>query len=156
MAEEITQSVFATLAAKVSRGEYVEQGRFEAWLFRIAMNRVRDEARRRRRQAPPTDPETLGERAVGTERGAFSDADLGALRDAVLALSQADQEVIQLRHHAGMSFQGMADLLDEPIGTLLARHHRALRKLKELLKARGVSMDGEDAGGTGLDRKVSA
>jgi DNA-directed RNA polymerase specialized sigma24 family protein len=27
----------------------------------------------------------------------------------------------------------MADLLGEPLGTLLARHHRALKKLKQLM-----------------------
>ena len=51
LAEEITQSVFCTLAAKLP--EYVEGGRFESWLFRIAMNRLRDDARRRRRHARP-------------------------------------------------------------------------------------------------------
>jgi hypothetical protein len=30
----------------------------------------------------------------------------------------------------------MADLLHEPLGTLLARHHRALRKLKGLIGRR--------------------
>ena len=51
LAEEVTQSVFCTLAAKLP--EYVEGGRFESWLFRIAMNRLRDDARRKRRQAKP-------------------------------------------------------------------------------------------------------
>ncbi len=48
-------------------------------------------------------------------------------------LSEADREIVELRHHAGLSFKQMADLLSEPIGTLLARHHRALKKLKDLL-----------------------
>ena len=51
LAEEITQSVFVTVAQRVN--DYVEQGRFEAWVFRIAMNRLRDEMRRRSRQARP-------------------------------------------------------------------------------------------------------
>src|SRR5690606_30299236 len=50
LAEEVTQSVFATVAAKLSTGGYAEQGRFGPWLFRVAMNRVRDEVRRRRRR----------------------------------------------------------------------------------------------------------
>src|SRR5579862_9299822 len=54
VAEEVTQSVFATVAAKLGgggRGGYTEQGRFESWLFRIAMNRIRDHMRGRKRQA---------------------------------------------------------------------------------------------------------
>jgi DNA-directed RNA polymerase specialized sigma24 family protein len=32
-----------------------------------------------------------------------------------------------------MSFKQMADHLGEPLGTLLARHHRALAKLRGML-----------------------
>ena len=35
----------------------------------------------------------------------------------------------------------IAELLDEPIGTLLARHHRALKKLKEMLTRAGPDQD---------------
>ena len=57
LAEEITQSTFCTVAGKLV--DYVEEGRFEGWLFRIAMNRLRDEMRRRRRQAVAVDHEAL-------------------------------------------------------------------------------------------------
>lgn len=52
-------------------------------------------------------------------------------------LSESDREIVELRHHGQMNFKDMADLLEEPMGTLLARHHRALRKLKELMEASG-------------------
>ena len=57
LAEEITQSTFCTIAAKLR--DYEEVGRFESWLMRIAMNRLRDEMRRRARQANPADEATL-------------------------------------------------------------------------------------------------
>lgn len=137
IAEEVTQSVFVTIATKLSSGEYSEQGRFESWLFRVAMNRIRDEARRARRHAQPTDPETLDGRAGGDDSGTSSsqsDPDqFIALRRAMHELSDQDREVIELRHHAGLSFKQIADHLNEPLGTLLARHHRALRKLKEIM-----------------------
>jgi RNA polymerase sigma-70 factor (ECF subfamily) len=57
LAEEITQSTFCTVVAKI--GFYTELGKFEQWLFRIAMNRLRDEMRRRKRQAKPVEDETL-------------------------------------------------------------------------------------------------
>jgi len=46
LAEELTQAVFVKVAEQWATGEYTERGRFESWLFRITMNRVRDEARR--------------------------------------------------------------------------------------------------------------
>jgi DNA-directed RNA polymerase specialized sigma24 family protein len=34
-----------------------------------------------------------------------------------------------------MSFKQIAEMLEEPLGTVLARHHRALRKMKGLIEA---------------------
>ncbi len=58
LAEEITQATFVRIVSKLEG--YVEQGRFEPWLFRIAMNRLRDEMRRRKRQARPMSGESGG------------------------------------------------------------------------------------------------
>lgn len=141
LAEEITQSVFVTVASKIAAGQYNEQGRFEAWLFRIAMNRVRDEIRRVRRHAEPVDPsafQSMPEAAPDrAPSGGDEEGELERLRAALATLGEADQEVIQLRHHAQLSFKQMAELLDEPVGTLLARHHRALAKLRATLEADG-------------------
>jgi RNA polymerase sigma-70 factor (ECF subfamily) len=137
IAEEIAQSVFATVAAKLTAGEYVEQGRFESWLFRVTMNRVRDEARRRARHAEPTDPEMLGQVAAApadSESARPEGKELDTLRDALKQLGEADREVVELRHHGGLSFQQISAVLEEPLGTVLARHHRALRKLKDLIE----------------------
>ena len=145
IAEEITQSVFCTLAAKLA--EYVEGGRFESWLFRIAMNRLRDEARRRRRHAKPVgEPEVLEGLAgeAPAPRDAPDAGEVAALRSALAQLGPADREVIDLRHVGGMSFKQMSDHLGEPLGTLLARHHRALAKLRAILTG---EVPGEAAAG---------
>lgn len=170
LAEEITQSVFVTVAAKVRSGEYNEVGRFEAWLFRVAMNRVRDEARRVKRQATPMSGEVFREVVDESEGGRAASGEAAAsdsigrqgvagrelfakLRAAMEGLGDADREIIELRHHAGLNFKQLADVLGEPLGTLLARHHRALRKLREALGesvARAMGIEGEAAvGGAG-------
>ncbi|GJM18463.1 MAG: putative RNA polymerase sigma E protein [Phycisphaeraceae bacterium] len=136
LAEEITQSVFATVAIKLREGGYDERGRFESWLFRIAMNRVRDECRRSARQATPADPGTfaIASGDAPDHDGRDAQRELDRLRDAMDELGDADREVIELRHHAQMSFKQIAEQLGEPMGTLLARHHRALRKLRAILE----------------------
>ncbi len=135
LAEEITQSTFCTVVERI--GRYAEVGRFESWLFRIAMNRLRDEMRRRRRQANPVESETL----VGLA-GAGDDApdgsgdggeDVAGLQAALGRLSEADRQVIHLRHFTGLSFAAIAGILGEPLGTVLARQHRALKKLRQHL-----------------------
>lgn len=147
LAEEITQSTFCTVAAKLR--DYQEVGRFESWLFRIAMNRLRDEMRRRKRHASPMDEAPMASLAVPDPRsepgqGAGRGTDAGTariLRDAIASLNEADREIINLRHVGGLSFKQLADALNEPLGTLLARHHRALKKLRDYLEERGVSSD---------------
>lgn len=144
LAEEITQSVFVTVATKLSqqhntpgKGGYSEQGRFEPWLFRITMNRVRDLCRKRSRHAIPTAPEHLSSIGVeepdGHTEQEENQSQSKQLRDALNQLSDRDREIIELRHHGQLSFKQIAEISGDPIGTLLARHHRALKKLRELM-----------------------
>lgn len=133
-AEELTQSAFCTVVAKI--GDYTEQGRFEAWLFRIAMNRLRDEMRRRKRHAVPVEESALAAMVGAGDASADEPDDVLTLRSAILGLPEPDQRVLQLRHAAGLSFKRIAEVLEQPLGTVLARHHRALRKLRDDLGPR--------------------
>ncbi len=159
LADELTQQTFVKLVEALRKdgaGGYREAGRFEAWLFRVAMNALRDEMRRRKRQATPTDM-TAGAASGSTEDAAgwaaqqtrvragistFGPAPLEQLeRTEQIALMQqriaelpdADREVLHLRHTAGLSFAQIAATLDQPLGTVLARGHRALKKLQRLM-----------------------
>ena len=144
LAEEITQSVFATIATKLCRDGYDERGRFEPWLFRITMNRVRDEFRRARTRAAATDPGMLNDiRAAPDGRDDEDPRGADALRTALGQLSEPDREIIELRHHGQMSFKQISAVLDQPVGTLLARHHRALKKLRSMLEAERDDETGE-------------
>lgn len=135
LAEEITQSTFCTIVSKI--GSYTELGKFEPWLFRIAMNRLRDEMRRRKRHARPVEDEAL----AGLAGAAPPDEppvlaggpESEALRRAMAQLSEADRKIIHLRHFSELSFKQIAELLEQPLGTVLARQHRALKKLRELM-----------------------
>jgi len=135
LAEEITQSTFCTVVQRI--GRYSELGRFESWLFRIAMNRLRDEMRRRRRHANPVETETLiglAGAADGPPAAPVPGAEeLSALEAALGRLSESDRQVVHLRHITGLSFARIAEILDEPLGTVLARQHRALKKLRQHL-----------------------
>jgi RNA polymerase sigma-70 factor, ECF subfamily len=137
LAEEIVQSVLVTVATKVTAGEYAESGRFESWLFRVAMNRIRDEIRRQRRSIVETNgylPEQAEPEDGRIGDTGDDDGQKDALRVALGKLPDADREVIELRHHGAMSFKEIAAMTGEPMGTLLARHHRALRKLRAMIE----------------------
>jgi RNA polymerase sigma-70 factor (ECF subfamily) len=137
LAEEVAQSTFVTVASKIN--SYTELGKFEPWVFRIAMNRLRDEMRRRKRQARAMESEALAalpDRAQrpGQPEDRAEPVELAALRAALGQLSEADQMIIHLRHHGGLSFKQIAEILDQPLGTVLAKQHRALKKLAEILE----------------------
>jgi RNA polymerase sigma-70 factor (ECF subfamily) len=93
--------------------------------------------RRRKRQAIPVEHETLAALIGSGKSGAASEkldpALLLALRDAMGQLSDSDQRIIYLRHCGELSFKQVAEMLEEPLGTVLARHHRALEKLRKLM-----------------------
>jgi RNA polymerase sigma-70 factor (ECF subfamily) len=174
LAEEITQSTFVKVVTKLGDTEgYEERGKFEAWLFRIAMNQLRDEMRRRKRQARPMDM-TPGTGRSGedgrddpsqwaaaqdriTQRrpadwpdptdAASTAEQVALLREAIATMTPADQEILYLRHTAGLSFAQIAQTLGQPLGTVLARGHRALGKLRQLL----VKED-EDPAGTRINK----
>ena len=156
LAEELTQETFVKLvnhltkpAGRASGGRYDEQGQFTAYLLRIAMNTLRDELRRRGRGAIPMAevPDASTPRAGSQRRRdegweVLSDRERGeAVRAAVAGLPEADREVLHLRHTAGLTFAQIAATLDQPLGTVLARGHRALKKLRAQL----AWMEAEDA-----------
>jgi RNA polymerase sigma-70 factor (ECF subfamily) len=67
---------------------------------------------------PPPDGSVLGDEAE--ER----------LARCIGCLPPLDREVILLRHFSEMSFKEIAELLQIPLGTALARAHRALERLR--------------------------
>ena len=143
-AEDLMQETFLRLVRTI--GSYEHEGRFEAWLFRIAANLARDHARRHKRRgrpvsidAPTSDPdEGPIDLADGQPDGPLlkvaREEDEQRLAAALDQIGDADREIVMLRHFAELSFREIAELLDVPLGTALARMHRALRKLRALLE----------------------
>jgi len=162
LAEELTQAAFVKVVQKL--GDYQDRGKFEPWLFRVAMNSLRDEMRRRKRQATPMS-EAPGDAEQGQSETVFESDSVAAdspfggrgsagqntlgeqplerldraeqvtlLRRAITTLSEADQQILQMRHGAGMSFPDIAQALEQPLGTVLARGHRVLKKLRKLME----------------------
>jgi RNA polymerase sigma-70 factor (ECF subfamily) len=112
LSEEIVQSTFCTLAAKIA--SYVESGRFESWLFRIAMNRLRDEMRRRSRQARSSTDEAFVGMPDTRERGGRGLAPevRSKLELALARLSESDREIIDLRHTVCVKCTGANIIID--------------------------------------------
>lgn len=152
-AEDLMQEVFLRVVRMI--GSYKDEGRFEPWLFRIAANLARDRIRRIRRSparmtAAGDDPEgdPLSEIAGEAERPDHPlerSEDVERLNAALEQLPDGEREVIMLRHFSQLSFKAIAELLSVPLGTALARSHRGLQRLRNLMEAQE---SGHDTTGT--------
>ncbi len=142
-AEDLTQEVFLRVTRMI--GQYQDDGRFENWLFRIASNLVRDRGRRRGRTpariAPRPSDGPIGDPMdefpgddERPDRPIELSEDVDRLTAALAELPAAEREVIMLRHFSDMSFKEIADAMGTPLGTALARGHRGLRRLRELME----------------------
>ncbi len=148
-AEDLVQDVFVRLIGTISK--YVHDGRFDAWLFRIAVNLVRDRLRQLRRNplqrlglaavSQDDDGDEPGAEAIrkpeekDPERRMEVVEELDRLQQALARLPQPEREVVMLRHYGDLSFAEIARLMETPLGTALARAHRGLVKLREWMES---------------------
>lgn len=143
LAQDLVQETFLRIVQRL--GKYDDQGKFEAWLFRILVNLVRDHGRSlSRHPTQSTVIESHGERIEMTDELAgkvpapddplHHREEVDALQSAMRRLSEGDRQILMLRHFADMPFKDIARTLNCPIGTVLARAHRALGKLKGLME----------------------
>ena len=143
LAQDLVQETFLRIVQRL--GKYDDQGKFEAWLFRILVNLVRDHGRSlARHPTQSTVMECDGERIElinemsGKDNAPFDplyqQEDVDALQVALRRLPEGDRQILLLRHFADMPFKDIARTLNCPIGTVLARAHRALGKLRSLME----------------------
>jgi RNA polymerase sigma-70 factor, ECF subfamily len=143
-AEDLLQEVYVRLVRMI--GQYQHDGRFDAWLFRIATNLVRDRVRRNRKSRAAglgagdggEEPEAFGQHSdprmpePGEVVSQAEQAD--RLQQAIQDLPEPEREVILLRHFSQLSFREIAETMGTPLGTALARAHRGLIHLRQLMR----------------------
>ncbi len=130
LAEDAAQEAF--VRAWQHLPGYRPRSPFRNWLYRIATNAARDALRRERET---TDIDTLSLAAAGAgPEAAVEGAERGeCVRQAVLALPPASQEVLILREYEGLSYRDIAETLSIPIGTVMSRLNYARSRLRESL-----------------------
>lgn len=131
-AEDLVQEAFVRLVKGLKT--YKEKERFEVWLYRLAHHLLIDFWRRRKMVS--TDEEWLLDREeIVTDpltRSANRET-ADELQKALAQLSPEQREVLLMRYFSGLSFDEIAKVNGTPLGTALARAHRGLAKLRELL-----------------------
>lgn len=109
------------------------RGSEKNWIYTIALNRLRDEARRtasEERALQRVAVEAAGSRA-DSEAIAFEQRD--QLGRALATLSEQEQEAIALRFGADLTLREVARVLGEPASAVEKRIYRALARLRDEL-----------------------
>jgi RNA polymerase sigma-70 factor (ECF subfamily) len=127
LAEDLLADAFErALKASYNR----RKGPAKTWLYAIALNVLRDQARRadaeRRAYTRAASPSDAPDRMAAVEAR-------DELARAMTKLSDEEREVIALRFGAEMTVPEVAELLGEKLTTVEGRVYRALRKLRDEL-----------------------
>lgn len=133
-AEDLTHQVFLNAWQNIK--SYKNLGfPFGSWLYQIARNEVIDFYRTRKKSAriEEIDPEALSFDALNQQSAETSMA-LQKVRTSMLKLKPEQQDVIIMRFVEDLSLKETAAAMGKTEGAIKLLQHRAIDKLKELLK----------------------
>jgi RNA polymerase sigma-70 factor (ECF subfamily) len=138
-ADDLLQDIFVKLIERIK--DYKHNARFESWLFTVAANLARDHIRRtsrNARQLQTADDQNVID-FVTTDQNLPDQLVQQAeqhdlLKKALSQLPMPDRDIVLLRHYGQLSFKELAEHFKMPLGTVLAKVHRSLKRLKVLLK----------------------
>jgi len=130
-AQDIYQDTLVTVLTKLKN--YREEGNFKAWLFTVARNKVTDYFRANSKTVslPEDASADIFPSKENTEKEVSSKIALDNILAEIEALPEKDREIILLRQY--LSFKEIAEVLNCPLGTALARLNRAIKKLQKNL-----------------------
>jgi RNA polymerase sigma-70 factor (ECF subfamily) len=105
----------------------------KTWLYTIALNLLRDNARRSAARSRALVRIAVGDHASSDRREFDAVEQRDSLQEALARLSDAEREVIALRYGADLTVPEISKLTREKLSTVEGRVYRALRKLKNEL-----------------------
>jgi RNA polymerase sigma factor (sigma-70 family) len=128
LAEDLLADTFER-ALRARKGYDRRKGSERSWLYAIALNRLRDHARRAAAESRAVERAAHAAPVGAGELDAVEHRD--TLGRAMAGLAEEEREAIALRFGADLTVPEIAELLGQPLTTVEGRVYRALRKLRE-------------------------
>ena len=139
IAEEVLQEVLLKLWSQPDRFA-PDRGSLRSFLLTQAHSRAVDIARsssaRRRRE--DSDAHRTAEAGYDLEREVWDLAMAEHVRDALATLSEGERAAIELAYFGGYSYREVANILEQPEGTVKTRIRVGLQRLRATLRAAGI------------------
>ena len=147
VADDIFQETFVKAIVTLQQGRYNSDGKFSAWLTRIAHNLVIDQFRQERNENVISNDEseidlfnnsaysesTIEARMVNTQV-------LKDVRRLVNSLPDNQREVIYMRYYQSLSFKDIAAITGVSINTALGRVRYSVMNLRRMAEEKNISL----------------
>jgi RNA polymerase sigma factor (sigma-70 family) len=152
LAMEISQKTFISMCKNV--GALQDTARFKSWLYKIAVNYCREEARKRKsnrslsfdvvwnRDAEDSPRwESSASRHHNPERQ-FQQSELSEiLQKALYELNDEQREVVIMKEYEGLKFREIAEALNISENTVKSRMYYGLDGLRKILERKNIDKD---------------
>lgn len=137
--EDIFQETFVKVIVTIKQGRYTENGKFKAWITRIAHNLIIDHFRQERSENTISNDEvevdlfnnmklcdgTIEDDLVRTQV-------LSDVKKLVQLLPESQREVLEMRYYRDLSFKEIADITGVSINTALGRMRYAILNMRRM------------------------
>lgn len=139
LTEDLFQETFVKVISTIKQGRYTENGKFKAWIMRIAHNLIIDNFRQERNENIISNDEveidlfnniklcdyTIEEKLVKQQV-------LKDVRRLVESLPDSQRSVLEMRFYQNLSFKEIADMTGVSINTALGRMRYAIINMRRL------------------------
>ncbi len=139
LAEDIFQETFVKAIVTIQQGRYTADGRFGAWITRIAHNLVIDSFRTERNENTISNDEcevdllnNIDLCDDNVEMQMVNNQTLADVRRLVDALPHNQREVVYMRYYQDLSFKEIAEITGVSINTALGRMRYALLGMRRM------------------------
>lgn len=148
VAADLFQETFIKVFHSIKENKYADDGKFAAWIMRIAHNLIIDHVRREMRLNTVAidnyEYDMLNNKKLSEQTSEHQiikveiEKDIRKLLD---YLPKNQREIVIMRHFLGMSFKEIAEESNVSINTALGRMRYALINLKKLIKEHKLEME---------------
>ena len=147
MANDMFQETFFKVVSRLQQGKYIANGKFSAWLMRIAHNVIMDWYRQQRAQnivdAPKeNDLSNVGSTLLESSREGelVNNQVMEDVRRMMSHLPASQREVVFMRFYQQMSFKEMAEATGVSINTALGRMRYAILNLRRMTREHQLTL----------------
>lgn len=133
-AEDLTHQVFLSAWQNISEFKIKKDASFIGWLYQISRNKVIDHYRTKK---PTTDIDAIvdpPETGKSNEETADFRIKIKIVKRAIPLLNEIEQDVVIMRFVEDLTSKEMAEILKKSEGSIRLIQHRAIKKLKDILK----------------------